>query len=270
MQRYTIVSDLDGTLLDSDHKLSDYTKEVILELTANGFQMAIATGRHYADAKAIRDILDLNSFLITSNGATVHDENDKLVICHRIDSSIIEDVFFNFGINGDILLNLYTEDKWLTNKPKADLADYHQDSGFNYEVVDFKQLKDYSAVKAYFTCNDIPILKKLEEKILSRYGNELSVTYAMPFCLEVMKKGVNKGDALQQILEQRGGSIQNTIAFGDGLNDFEMLSMVGQPYMMNNATQELKQLLPNIPNIGNNYDHAVAKFLKEEFLRASA
>lgn len=68
-----VASDLDGTLLSPDHTLSPYAKETLKLLTARGIHFVFATGRHHVDVGQIRDNLEIKSYMITSNGARVHE-----------------------------------------------------------------------------------------------------------------------------------------------------------------------------------------------------
>jgi len=60
-------------------------------------------------------------------------------------------------------------------------------------------------------------------------------------------------------------TLQDSIAFGDGMNDFEMLSVVGKGCIMQNASSELKSSLPNLEIIGSNADEAVPHYLNKLF-----
>lgn len=73
-----VASDLDGTLLSPDHTLSPYAKETLKLLTARGIHFVFATGRHHVDVGQIRDNLEIKSYMITSNGARVHDGGQRL------------------------------------------------------------------------------------------------------------------------------------------------------------------------------------------------
>ena len=63
-----------------------------------------------------------------------------------------------------------------------------------------------------------------------------------------------------------GYSLENAIAFGDGMNDKEMLIMAGKGYIMRNAHQRLKDLLPELEVIGSNAEDAVPRTLRQLFL----
>lgn len=81
-----VASDLDGTLLSPDHTLSPYAKETLKLLTARGVNFVFATGRHHVDVGQIRDNLGIKTYMITSNGARVHDSDGNLVFSHNFGS----------------------------------------------------------------------------------------------------------------------------------------------------------------------------------------
>ena len=91
------------------------------------------------------------------------------------------------------------------------------------------------------------------------------MTYSTPICLEVMNKNVSKATALAQVIEQREYGLQDCIAFGDGMNDVEMLAEVGKGCIMGNADPRLIQRCPQLETIGCNTDEAVASYLRAIF-----
>ncbi|MGL4920656.1 MAG: HAD hydrolase family protein, partial [Plesiomonas shigelloides] len=70
----------------------------------------------------------------------------------------------------------------------------------------------------------------------------------------------------EQVLPLKGMTLADCIAFGDGMNDLEMLSMVGKGCVMQNAHQRLKDALPDAEVIGDNADEAVAHYLRRMFI----
>jgi hydroxymethylpyrimidine pyrophosphatase-like HAD family hydrolase len=97
------------------------------------------------------------------------------------------------------------------------------------------------------------------------FGDALYVTYSLPDCLEVMTSNVSKGRALQIVLESVGVDAAHCVAFGDNMNDIDLLETAGHPFMMNNANPDLITRLPNVPRIGNNFEAGVAHHLRKLF-----
>lgn len=115
-----VASDLDGTLLSPDHTLSPYAKETLKLLTAHGINFVFATGRHHVDVGQIRDNLEIKSYMITSNGARVHDLDGNLIFAHNLDRDIASDLFGVVNDNPDIITNVYRDDEWFMNRHRPE------------------------------------------------------------------------------------------------------------------------------------------------------
>ncbi len=83
-----------------------------------------------------------------------------------------------------------------------------------------------------------------------------------------MAAGVSKGRALEQVAKLKGFDLDDCIAFGDGMNDVEMLSVVKKGLVMADAHPKVKAALPNLEVIGSNTDDAVAHYLEQHLLNA--
>ncbi|HAI9186743.1 TPA: HAD family hydrolase [Escherichia coli] len=238
-----VASDLDGTLLSPDHTLSPYAKETLKLLTARGINFVFATGRHHVDVGQIRDNLEIKSYMITSNGARVHDLDGNLIFAHNLDRDIASDLFGVVNDNPDIITNVYRDDEWFMNR--------HRPEGVS---------------KVFFTCDSHEQLLPLEQAINARWGDRVNVSFSTLTCLEVMAGGVSKGHALEAVAKKLGYSLKDCIAFGDGMNDAEMLSMAGKGCIMGSAHQRLKDLHPELEVIGTNADDAVPHYLRKLYL----
>ena len=108
-------------------------------------------------------------------------------------------------------------------------------------------------------------LLQIEAELNQRYGDRINVTFSLPDCLEVMHAGVHKGNAVRAVLEQHGLEMSQAVAFGDGMNDFEMLSMVGRGVVMGNAHDRLKLALPNHDQTLSSDEDGVAVYLERLF-----
>ena len=139
MKYEAIVCDLDGTLLNEKHQLSDETKEVIKKVKDTGKKIFIATGRHHLDALAIKKQLGLDSYLISSNGARIHDEHNNEVYERNIDEKTANFIL-NVKCNKEIERHIYTDTKWYVEEHKEEYIEFHKESGFLYEVKDFSKI----------------------------------------------------------------------------------------------------------------------------------
>ena len=235
-----VASDLDGTLLSPDHTLSPYAKETLKLLTARGINFVFATGRHHVDVGQIRDNLEIKSYMITSNGARVHDLDGNLIFAHNLDRDIASDLFGVVNDNPEIITNVYRDDEWFMNRHRPEEMRFFKEAVFQYALYEPGLLEPEGVSKVFFTCDSHEKLLPLEQAINARWGDRVNVSFSTLTCLEVMAGGVSKGHALEAVAKKLGYSLQDCIAFGDGMNDAEMLSMAGKGCIMGSAHQRLK------------------------------
>ncbi|TKI04157.1 sugar/pyridoxal phosphate phosphatase YigL [Martelella alba] len=263
---HVVVSDLDGTLLAPDHTLTPYTKETLQLLTARDIHFVFATGRHHIDVSQIRDGLGISAFMITSNGARVHNPDGDMISAHDLDQDIAGELFRLVHDDPGILTNVYRRDDWYMNRNRLDQQDFFRESNFNYRLFEPGQLPTDGICKVYYTSDDHERLLALEETLNARWGDRINVSFSLPVCLEVMAGGVSKGRALAEVVKTLGYTLQDCVSFGDGMNDKEMLAMSGKGFLMGNAHQRLKELLPELDVIGTNGEEAVPRWLRKMYL----
>lgn len=259
-----IVCDLDGTLLTPDHRLGDYSRSVLGRLREQGMELMLASGRHFQDIRTLSGQLGGRGCLISSNGAAVHDRHARLVHRTVIDPECVGFLVGDPAFRG-VHINVYRTEDWLVERPQPDLLHYHQDSGFAYRITNLANVGPEDVLKVFFY-GEPAELRGLEGLILERFGERLTTTFSLPVTLEVMAKGVSKGAALARVAEGLGIKLSEVLAFGDGMNDQEMLHLAGTGIRMANADPRLKEALPELEEIGSNADEAVARYLEARFL----
>lgn len=259
---HIVASDLDGTLLSPDHTFSRYTRDTLQMLAAHHIHFVFATGRHHIDVAQMRDNLALNAWMITSNGARVHDTNGKLVFHRDLPADIARELPLMVRQQPHIITNIYRNDEWLMDRHQPEELRFFQEARFDYEVFDPEQFDTLGISKIFFICPNHDTLFQLEQQINSRWGQRINASFSTISCLEVMAGNVSKGHALNYVAQTLGYGLNNCIAFGDGMNDQQMLTMAGKGCVMANAHQRLKDLLPDLEVIGSNTDDAVAHYLR--------
>ncbi|OOF69875.1 Cof-type HAD-IIB family hydrolase [Rodentibacter caecimuris] len=261
-----VVSDLDGTLLNAHHIIGDFTIDTLNKLEQQGIDIVLATGRNHTDVSSILSKVETNNaVMITSNGARIHDLNGNLIYSDNLPEEIVLDIYKMPFDTTTVCLNTYQDDGWFINIDVPALAKYHQDSGFQYQVVDFDRHHGRATEKIFFIGKTPKDLLDVEHYLRTHYGELTHIVYSSLNCLEVMNKNVSKGNALAHFLQQRSYGLQDCIAFGDGMNDVEMLTRVGKGCIMANADARLKQKCPKLEIIGKNADEAVASYLRAIF-----
>lgn len=255
------ISDLDGTLLGPDHRISTTSIAGVKQWINKGKTFAIATGRHFIEAKNIQQQIDAPMSIISSNGARVHNEQDELIYQQNLPAEIAQYISDEFA-DGQVQVNLFTDQLWLCNFALEELKNYRLGEGFECRSVNLKTLDKSAIIKAFFW-GDRPQLELIHDKIYKKYGNRVNLTFSLNRCLEVMEANTNKGSAIQALIKTEQIEVNECIAFGDAMNDLEMLEYVGRPIMMENAQQELKNALPNTESALTSKEHGVVNKLQE-------
>lgn len=264
-----IVTDLDGTLLNTNHKPSQNTIEILKKLKDKNVDIIIATGRAYNDALRIKEIIGIDMPMISLNGAVICDIDGNIIKDYRLDKEYIDKIY---SVNykkyaDDIVINTVVDDKWYVSDHVKDdnLIKEWCEKDYYYEYEKIENLKKLSISKIYYTSKNHDSLLKLENEIYNILGDSVNYAFTMPFCLEIFPKEATKEKALKELSKIYSYDLSKSIGFGDGFNDKEFLMAVKKGYIMNNAPQKLKETLCTLEIIGYNYEDGVANKLKEIF-----
>ena len=270
MTKKIIAVDLDGTLLNGESKLSDFTKDTIKQISKKGHHVIIATGRPYRMAKDFYHQLELETPMINFNGSLTHLpgkvwEHEK---CLTVDKKYLLDmVARKEEIEADFIAGEYRKKFYIT-APDHEIADprlfgvenFHPENQFNSDLV----TKNPNCILLQTRASD---KYALAEEMNRFYQYQLNInTWGGPLnILECTPKGVHKAFALEYLLKVMNRDKQDLIAFGDEHNDTEMLSFAGKGYAMKNANPALLSFADDQLPLTNEED-GVAHFLHERFL----
>ena len=261
-----VASDLDGTLLTPDHKIAPFTKKVLNQLHQQGKDFIFATGRHHIDVAGMREHLGIPAYMITSNGARVHNSQGDVIFQQDLHPEVIAGIVDLAKQDPELKIHIYRNDEWLLNIEDPTLRDFHET--FTYQLFDVDNPPLDGVAKIFFTRDDRDHdkLVEWEERFNTLFGQRANIAFSTPWCLEVMDAKVSKGHALEAVAREKGYELKDCIAFGDGMNDVEMLSMAGRGLIMATAHDKVKKALPGNAVIGACSDEAVAHYLAEILL----
>lgn len=261
------VSDLDGTLLRSNEKTSDYTNDVINKLTEQGMIFSYATARSFVTAKKVAEGIQVSLPLIIYNGAFILDNmTNKMLMANYFDSDIhavMEKLFENdiyplvYSYIDNIEKFSYIPEK--CTRGMKEFLDARKGDLRHRPVNTVEEL--LIGDKFYLSCIDEPEkLKPLYEKYKDQYHLIYQRDiYSKEQWLELLPKAASKANAALQLKELL--QCDKLVVFGDGKNDIDMFQAADECYAVENAVDELKQIATDIID-GNNED-GVAKWLEK-------
>ena len=284
-----IASDMDGTLLNSDHKIPNENVELIKFAQKNGIQFVVATGRAYYEALPALNDENIKCDVISFNGGIIYDKNGNII---NITPMKLKDLYYTIEIlkSLEISYQLYTKNTIYTNSIETDITGYIDLIRANGEEPNEQHLRqeaknrlalghitevdnielylnqeDNPAIKVIGISNDLEKLKHATE-LLS--GNEnISVTSSGANNVEIMDKKATKGEALKIVADIHDINLKNAIAIGDNLNDQAMLDIVEYSIAMKNGNKELQnnaKFITEKTNSEGGVADSVMKLLKEK------
>jgi Cof subfamily protein (haloacid dehalogenase superfamily) len=265
------IADLDGTLLNSEAKLSDYTKQSLNRLVANGLQFSVATARLLAPVQKVLAGVRVNVPVILMNGVLIYDiANQKYVRTCRLHAKSAAKVIqairqfsvtgFMYELNGDEL-RAYHEipsenppNEYVLNRIKRYQKDFVLSEGLpktpSENTIFFTLIDTKDKLQpVYDTLQNMPKIN------LTLYKNVYSDDL---WYLEVFSHEASKLTALSYLRQEYGFS--RIVAFGDNHNDLPMFEASDTKVAVANATPEIKNLADDICE--SNDDDGVVKWLE--------
>lgn len=230
--------DMDGTLLMPDHHLGEKTLSTLARLRERDITLTFATGRHALEMQHILGALSLDAYLITGNGTRVHSLEGELLHRDDLPADVAELVLYQQW-DTRASMHIFNDDGWFTGKEIPALLQAFVYSGFRYQIIDVKKMPLGSVTKICF-CGDHDDLTRLQIQLYEALGERAHLCFSATDCLEVLPVGCNKGAALTVLTQHLGLSLRDCMAFGDAMNDREMLVSVGSGFIMGNAMPQLR------------------------------
>ncbi len=263
------VSDLDGTLLRSNEKTSEYTNNVINCLTEKGMIFSYATARSLITAKKATSGINVKIPLIVYNGAFVIDNlTGEYLITNYFDDRVdfvLDDLFTNkvypivyAHIDGKEKFSFVPE---LCSEGMNQFLDSRKGDIRTNAVRTITDLKSGNIF--YITCIDDP--QKLEP-LYRKYKDSYHCVYQTDIYtneqwLEIMPLNASKARAIKQL--QSLLKCEKLVVFGDAKNDIDMFELADESYAVQNAHEDLKRIATSI--ISSNDEDGVAKWLDENW-----
>jgi Cof subfamily protein (haloacid dehalogenase superfamily) len=247
-----IAVDIDGTLLNSQFRISEMDLQSLRRANQQGIEVILVTGRRHAFALPIAQQLGFDLWLISSNGAVTrslqgeafHRDLLPAATCLEVCAAMQEFrgnmvVTFDKESNGALVLERMDE---LTSSIRHWLEKNMQYIEF---VVPIERALTSDPVQAMF-CGTISrmqaAVRTLESKQVKDHITVVRTEYPVrDLCIvDVLNRDCSKGHGLKRWAHYRGIPREQVMAIGDNFNDLEMLAFAGAPFIMGNACEELK------------------------------
>ena len=259
-----IASDMDGTLLDSKKRLPEGFLGAIQALHEQGVLFAVASGRQYAALRRDLEVLVPYIYFICENGALVMYRDEQVLIDPMDAADLYDTVTACRTLEGVYPVICRAQLGIIESSADPDFITETRRYYPSSQIVEDQRAhcthEDVCKVAFYdegdAQTHELPVLS---EKLADR----LSVILSGPHWVDVMKKGVNKGTAMRRLQQTLGIAPEECMAFGDYLNDYELLESVGESYAMANSHPALLALAKY--TAPSNDEDGVMRVIRERF-----
>jgi hypothetical protein len=258
-----IFIDIDGTLRDSNKKLSLRTINTIKKVTETGVLVILCSGRPRKYTEQVSRDCFASKYIINSSGGSIYDyEENKIIYVNKMDKEALIELYEIANLE-DVRYIMNVDDARVVNKVKhpdqeKKLEEDIRDFVYNNDVVQCTIAdSNFDKIK-----NLIPKIEKVQNvEIKNRHKSLIDIKFKdnnTVFC-DIANINSNKGNAVKKLLEILGIHKDETIAIGDDNNDLSMFEQVGYKVAVSNAIDSVKEKADEI-TLSNDED-GVAVFL---------
>lgn len=258
-----IATDLDGTLLNDNTKITDYNKTILKKLMDNGIEIVIATGRPISSMDFYYKELENNSESIVFNGAMVVDKGFNCIFSNPLENSIVSNIInlYKEKYVNDTSLNIYSIKEYIVAKDNFKFQTHTEKIDIKNKVIGLENFNNNMEVQKMIILGENNILIDIKKDIDNLFT--VHTSFSDPHYLEILSANSNKANALKWLCHKKGIDRENVIAFGDNYNDIEMIEFAGIGVAMGNAESYVKNNSKYIADTNNN--NGVGVFLKDFF-----
>lgn len=245
--------DVDGTLYNSKKQLPPSAKDAIFQAKRNGYEIAIATGRAPFMIEPILKELEIDTF-VTFNGQYVVYKNEVIFTDSVSKEELTEIIEFGSKRNHPVV---FIDDKKMiaTAEGNEKIEQSLRSLRYPYPKINPHYYKDNPVYQTLI------FMEEEEEPVYHQTFSNVKFVRWHPYSCDILPKDGSKARGIQKVLKKMNVPIENAFAFGDGLNDIEMLQAVGVGVAMGNAKEQVKAVADVVGDHVD--DDGLAKVMKK-------
>ena len=244
--------DMDGTLLNSKHKVSNASKQAIIKANNMGVKIVISTGRMYSDAEFFSNLIGVKAPVIALNGAFIKEKDENEVIYKNIleEKVIVKllEIFTKYKVKptfykpqgaycGSLFIKLFIGFMKLKGIMGGNSIIKYTKGIKQWDKVFISEKNNI--VKCEIMHKDKDRLKKIRSELHKM--DEIEIVSSSKYNIEITSCGVSKGKAVEILAAYYNINKEEIIAIGDSENDLSMIESAGMGIAMGNAIDKVKE-----------------------------
>jgi Cof subfamily protein (haloacid dehalogenase superfamily) len=260
--------DMDGTLLKSDHTVSEVTKQAISKLQQQGILVVLISARPLHGILPIsKHVVSDDMPVVSLNGGYIMHNNN---IIYEAAVSLPDAVNVHEELKKFTALSsmYYSQMEWFAEIENERIKKEQRITPVKITIQPFgKTLQQWQDQKTgpnkILIAGDKDLIPAIEQKLIELHQGKLNIYKSQPSYLEVMSLAASKASAIQFLISKYGIGKKEIIAIGDNYNDKGMIEFAGMGIAMGNAPEEIKSVADYVTDTNNN--DGVAKALSHHF-----
>jgi hypothetical protein len=258
-----VISDVDGTLVTSQKRLTERTRQAVTALHAHGIGFTIVSSRPVFGLRMLIDTLEIRLPVAAFNGGALADPSLAVLKECRLDAALAREIIA-FLETRRLGVWLFTSDEWLTR----DQGGAH----VSHETITVQQRPNVVETfdgaldrvgKIVGVSDDFAQLEAIEREARASFGMRATAMRSQPYYLDFVAPGIDKGVAVRELTEAIGTPLAQTVALGDMENDVPMFRQAGFSIAMGNASDAVKReaRAATLSNNEDGFAAAVERFI---------
>jgi Cof subfamily protein (haloacid dehalogenase superfamily) len=251
-----VVSDVDGTLVTHDKRLTDGAKRAVQRLHAAGIGFTITSSRPPVGMRFLIEPLGITLPIGPFNGSSIVDPQLKPIEQHLIPAAAAQrslDVLSEFGVD----IWLFTNEQWIIRRDDGKYVPHERNTiQFDPTIVDDFSPFMANACKIVGASADAALLERCESAMQKALGTQASAIRSQSYYLDITPPGQDKGTFVEAMAKRLDISTDAIATIGDMQNDLAMFRKSGLSVAMGNATDDVKKQAAHVT--GSNEDEGFA------------
>ncbi len=264
MKYRLIATDMDGTLLTPENRITRRTMAAISAAREKGAVFTLSTGRPLQGVKKYVDLLGLDCPVITYNGAVVaHSLTGEIIFSQNMETEEARRVY-NLAKERNTMFILWSQNRLYASELSEKTEFYENITSTKATLIEnFEQLLADGITK-FLWYDDPDILDKWIEELTQEKLENTTFVKSRAYFLEFFSNKASKAVAMEKLGEYYGISREEMIAVGDQTNDLPMIEYAGLGVAMGNAVEKVKEAANYITS--TNEEDGVAKVIEKFIL----
>lgn len=267
MAEKILFTDMDGTLLTSDKRVSPSMQRLLAEMVSAGNHLVLTSGRALNSILKVAEragLLYPDALIIAANGNEIYDYGSGKFLVQKCVPMDIAQGVIDLAHSHGLHIQSYNDTCVVCEKDCPELSHYKKFTGMDAILTDdIMGTIGYAPYKLLaISLKNRSFLEPLQQEVMQKYGDTVTSMFSCDEYLEIFDKTAGKGNAIRYVCRYLDIPVSNAVAAGDAENDISMLDAAGISVAMANAGDEVKEHADFITEKDNDHDGLSEAILK--------